>query len=85
MLSRLKMDINEALQQYKIVGDEVFAHPRPPIVSMVGLFRPRYNHENLEKALRKIIKHGSEKETRRTRRPPDKIKMVNENPDACHT
>ena len=85
MLSRLKMDINKALQEYNLVGNTVFARPRPQIISVGVLLVPRYKSRNMREALRQVVEHGSEKETRRTGRVASEIMLVNENPDACHT
>lgn len=85
MLSRLKMDINKALQEYNLVGNTVFARPRPLIISVGGLLVPRYKSRNMREALRQVVEHGSEKETRRTGRLASEIMLVNENPDSCHT
>jgi hypothetical protein len=85
MLSRLKMDINKALQEYNLVGNTVFARPRPHIISVGGFLRPRYKSRYMREALRQVVEHGSAKETRRTGCPASEIMLVNENPDACHT
>jgi hypothetical protein len=83
MLSRMKMSVNEALQQYNTVGNGVFAQPRPRIVSIGGVLRPKYESKKMIEALKKVVKNGSKKESHRTGHI--EIRLRNENSDACHT
>jgi hypothetical protein len=86
MLSRMKMSVNEALQQYSTVGNGVFAQPRPRIVSIGGVLRPKYESKKMIKALKKVVEQGSKKEVCRARGPGrNEIQMRNEITDACHT
>jgi hypothetical protein len=83
MLSRMKMGVNEAIQQYSIIGNGVFAQPRPQITSVGGFLKPKYASKKMEDALRQVIRYGSEKEMRRTGHSD--IRLRTENKDACHT
>lgn len=85
MLSRLKMDVNEALEQYNTVGNDVFAQHRPKILTFGGVLRPKYGTKKIEGALRKVVENGAERETRRTKCLPSDIRLRDENTDACHT
>ena len=63
MLSRLEMNIDDALEQYDLVGNEVFAkHRHFHSIKAMGIIRPQYKTKNIEAALRKVIKKGAFKE-----------------------
>ncbi|PSN75297.1 FabD/lysophospholipase-like protein [Corynespora cassiicola Philippines] len=63
MLSRLEMNIDDALEQYDLVGNEVFAkHRHFHSIKAMGIIRPQYKTINIEAALRKVIKKGAFKE-----------------------
>jgi hypothetical protein len=81
MLSRLKMSIDVALEQYNTVGNEVFAHPR----ASLGLARPKYKTESLKNALHSMLAKGLVAESRRTSTDVNEIRLKNENTFACHT
>ena len=60
MLGRLHMNVDECLEAYEILADEVFGHPRrfhirrPPWIP-----RDKYDHRRLEKVIKKIVKERS--------------------------
>jgi len=83
MLSRMKMGINEALQQYSTVGNGVFAQPRPQIFSIGGVLRPKYESKKMIGALKKVVENGSKNEVRRTGH--SEVRLRNETTDTCHT
>ena len=85
MLSRLKMDIDDALEQYNTVGNDVFAKPRPSVLTIRGVLKPNFGTKRMNGALCKVVEHGSEKERLRTGHSLDEIKLGNGNTDACHT
>jgi hypothetical protein len=80
MLSRLKMDVDDALEQYNTVGNDVFAQYRPKITTVAGLVRPKYGTKKIEKALRQVIENGSERECQAS-----ELRLHSDNTDACHT
>ncbi|GAB7352255.1 hypothetical protein MBLNU459_g2722t1 [Dothideomycetes sp. NU459] len=51
MLGRLRMTVDEALDKYRLVGDELFGHRR----SVMPL-ATKYHHEPLEKAVQDIVR-----------------------------
>jgi hypothetical protein len=57
MLSRIEMDVDTALQQYDMVGDQVFAKPRLLHASIKGAnaIRPKYPSRYMEKAIQGVI------------------------------
>lgn len=83
MLSRMKMDIDTALDQYKVVGNDVFATPRPKATGG-GFLRPRYPAELMETTLLKVLRNGIPHEQKGSIDVPN-IRMRNENKCACHT
>jgi hypothetical protein len=85
MLSRLRMDVNEALEQYNTVGNDVFAQYRPKIATLGGVVRPKYSTEKIEEALRQVVANGSRREFKRTKCQASKIRLLSDNTDACHT
>ncbi|KAH9845677.1 FabD/lysophospholipase-like protein [Teratosphaeria destructans] len=82
MLSRMQMDIDTAIEQYDLVGDEVFGHPRPLVA---GAFRPKYRAGRMKAAICKVVQNGAQAERRRADDETREIRFQNENPDACHT
>ncbi|KAG8629248.1 hypothetical protein KVT40_003113 [Elsinoe batatas] len=50
MLARLRMNISQCLEQYRIVGDELFGHRRSIIP-----FMTKYRCEPLERAVKKLV------------------------------
>ena len=52
MLSRLRMSVDECLQEYESLGGKVFGHPRP--IPARGLLWPKYDHKRLETAIRTV-------------------------------
>jgi hypothetical protein len=87
MLSRMRMGITEALQQYKVVGNGVFACPRPRYISMGGVLRPRYSSQDMSKVVQQVVWCGLHGEAMRREVDitPNDIVLRNENPLACNT
>lgn len=52
MLSRLRMSVDECIEEYKTLGEKVFAHPRP--LCKGGFPWPKYDHKVLEKVIRSV-------------------------------
>lgn len=77
MLSRLGMDIDDALRQYATVGNGVFAHRRRQVQRWGGIMRPKYASANMNKALQTVVEHGSKKETARREIPSHEIRLLN--------
>lgn len=81
MLSRMKMNIVDAMEQYDVVGDGVFAHPRIGF----GLTRPKFKTANMKKALHDVLCKGLKEEGERTEMKTSDIRLKNENIFACQT
>lgn len=52
MLSRLRMSVDECLQEYETLGGKIFGHPRP--LSNKGLLWHKFDHKKLEKAIKEV-------------------------------
>lgn len=85
MLSRMGMDIDEALRQYDTVGNKVFAHPRPAMKHMGGFRNPIYESRTMDEALQQVVAHGSKKEATRRKLTSDEIRLADENEFVCRT
>ena len=79
MLGRLQMTVDECLEAYENLADDVFGHPRrlhirkPPWIP-----RNKYNHRRLEEAIKDIVKERS-----RSRHSSTEFRQPNE--DMCRT
>lgn len=76
MLSRMGMDIDDALRQYSTVGNDVFAHRRRQVKRWGGVMTPKYASANMNTALKTVVGHGSKKETARRNLPDDEIRLT---------
>lgn len=90
MLSRMQMDIDRALAQYTVVGNDVFGKPRfgyknPKFAKLVGLLRPKYATKKMESALNRVLRNGPVDERLRTKIRSEDIVLENFNKYACHT
>lgn len=87
MLARMRMDISQALKQYKLVGNAVFASPRPKLLSMGGIMLPKYSAQNMVEVIQRIVSNSLHKEASRREEgvTPNDIGLKNENPLACNT
>lgn len=84
------MGIDHALEQYTVVGNEVFGKPRlgyrnPMFAKVAGLLRPKYATKKMESALNKVLRNGLESERIRTNIRSEDIVLENFNKYACHT
>lgn len=79
MLSRMGMDIDDALRQYSAVGNQVFAHPRHQVKRWGGLMRPKYASANMDTALQDVVAHGSQKEITRRNLPDYEVRLTDAN------
>ena len=59
MLSRLRMTVDECIDEYKTLGDKVFGHPR--IVSSGGILWHKLNCKVFEKVLKDVTAKYCEK------------------------
>lgn len=82
------MDIDLALQQYDIVGKNVFANPRR--FSLKQMRRPKYRTTDMNNALQQVISNALPEQDLGVQ--PDNrararfyIKLQNDNNYACHT
>lgn len=85
MLSRMGMDIDEALQQYDTVGNKVFAHPRSQMEHMGGFRKPIYESKRMDQALQDVVSHGSKREIARRKPEGNQIRLVDESEFVCRT
>jgi hypothetical protein len=83
MLSRIGMQIDDAISQYNTIGNGVFARPRK--LSGRGILRPKYRSKDMETAVKKVLEEGLTRESKRTHTNAVNIKLRNENAEACHT
>lgn len=88
MLSRLRMDIELALEQYDIVGKGVFSRPRK--FSLMQVRRPKYRTSDMNGALQQVISNALPKSIPgghpdRQFRARNSVKLQNDNQHACHT
>jgi hypothetical protein len=85
MLSRMGMDIDDALRQYDTVGNTVFAYPRPQRKRWGGIALPKYASRNMDKALREVVSHGSKKVITRRKLADKEMRLTNGSEFACLT
>ena len=52
MLSRLRMSVDECIEEYKNLGQKVFGHPRR--FALKGLIWHKYDYRVLEKVVRDV-------------------------------
>ncbi|KAK4618340.1 hypothetical protein CLAFUW4_12552 [Fulvia fulva] len=64
MLGRLQMTVDKAIEQYDIVGTQVFGHPRK--FALMGLGRTRYGADNMNAALQNAMLEGVAAEVERS-------------------
>lgn len=87
----MKMGINNAKDQYDVVGNSVFGKPRHGYRNkhyakvFGGLRRAKYRTEQMETALQEVVKNGAQPESERTDVPATSIVLSNENNRACQT
>lgn len=64
MLGRMEMPIQVAIQQYDIVGNVVFGHPRRlhSRLPVANFIRPKYCQERMKTALKQVIDNGIQEE-----------------------
>ncbi|KAI9698251.1 MAG: hypothetical protein M1820_007521 [Bogoriella megaspora] len=90
MLGRMQMNIEQALEQYDTVGNNVFGKPRALHVylKVADLLAPKYGPKQMETALQKVIQSGLAEEMKQHRDEdpytPDKIPFES-NPKKCRT
>jgi hypothetical protein len=70
MLGRLEMSVQAALDQYDIVGTEVFGKPRfiHSTMGVANYVRPKYPSKQMENALVSVIRNGMKEELQISRR-----------------
>ncbi|KAK8183074.1 acyl transferase/acyl hydrolase/lysophospholipase [Phyllosticta capitalensis] len=58
MLARLEQTVDEALEQYDVVGNQVFGKPRrlPSLLPALGHLRPKYPTRRMKRALQEVIR-----------------------------
>lgn len=59
MLSRLRMTVDECIDEYKTLGNKVFGHPRRP--SSGGILWHKLDHKVFEKVIRDVTAKYCEK------------------------
>jgi hypothetical protein len=87
MLARLQMDVTLALDQYAVVGDQVFGHPNK--IHVVGIWRAKYKNSRIEAAIQQVIQNGIRKEGHpgpsTLKREAQVKKLASDNRHACQT
>lgn len=57
MLGRLRMTVEDCIQQYETLGDRVFGRPRRfHIRKAPWILREKYNHKHLEEVMKEVVK-----------------------------
>ena len=86
MLSRIEMDIDTALQQYDMVGDQVFARPRflHSFIKGANAIRPKYPSRYMERAIQEVISKCLEQELKLHSILPQDA-TFSSNPARCRT
>jgi hypothetical protein len=72
MLGRMEMTVQAAIEQYDLVGNSVFGHPRR-LHSKLGIanfIRPKYSSERIEAALTKVVENGLQEELKHAGKKP---------------
>ena len=89
MLGRLQMTVDDALELYDLVGNDVFAKPRYRLLpSWTKILFTRYSSERMERTLVAAMATALEPEYQRRRQEGGSkglIPLANENPDAAQT
>jgi hypothetical protein len=86
MLGRMEMSVQEALNQYDVVGNQVFGKPRL-FHSRVGAFnflRPKFPSRNMKNALIDVIGIGLEMEIKQLKQPAGDIAFQGDE-ERCRT
>ena len=52
MLSRFRMTVDDCIEEYKVLGDKIFAHPRPMAIG--GIPWPRFSAKVLKSVIRDV-------------------------------
>lgn len=71
------MSVDEALDQYDIVGNQVFGKPRAlhGAIRSLNLVRPKYPSRNMKNALLEVLENGLKDEIRRWDTYPDEAPL----------
>ena len=58
MLFCLRMTVHDCINEYKILGDKIFGHPRP--CSWFGILWPKYSSDSLRRVINEAAgRHSS--------------------------
>jgi hypothetical protein len=70
LLGRLEMSVQKALEQYDIVGNEVFGKPRfiHSTMKVANYVREKYSEKRMEASMISVIRNGLQDELRLSRR-----------------
>lgn len=52
MLFCLRMTVHDCINEYKILGDKIFGHPRP--CSWFGILWPKYSSDSLKRVINEV-------------------------------
>ncbi|KAL9063975.1 MAG: hypothetical protein Q9157_008005 [Trypethelium eluteriae] len=87
MLGRMQMTVEQAMQQYDVVGRQVFAKPRQmhPQMPFLNYVRPKYPSKNMTQALQEVIKEGLHEELKEFKSNERKIPFALANESKCRT
>ena len=59
MLARFRMSVDDCINEYKTLGQEIFGHPRP--LAKGAILWHKYSHKDLKAVIEKVTKKHSEK------------------------
>ena len=87
MLGRMQMTVDEAMQQYDVIGKQVFAKPRRmhhrmPLLNYV---RPKYPSRHMAQALQDVTKEALAEEMQELKMSEREIHFANMNQTRCRT
>jgi len=56
MLGRLKLTVDQCLEEYKIIGEAIFAHPRKVHVKNKLWLCSKFDWRNVERAMTQVVR-----------------------------
>lgn len=86
MLGRLEMSVQQAIEQYDVVGDKVFGKPRflHTHWDLMNYWQPKFDSKCTEQAIQEVIKNGITKEITQNEDKADAV-LYNSHPCRCRT
>ena len=79
MLSRLRMNIDDCIEEYETLGGEIFGHPRiASIRGPIPAFRDKYDGAQLKRVVEKVV-------SRRLDNTPGEVAYFSSHQSICKT